>query len=132
MTRGTLRTATLACVLAALVAAPAFGQAKDHTKIKYPKLAELEVPQPEIYTLENGMTVFLMEDHELPLISVNAMIRTGSNYEPADKIGLGDMFGQVQREGGTTSMTGDEIDDFLAAGRRRSRPAWAATPAPPG
>jgi predicted Zn-dependent peptidase len=34
---------------------------------------------------------------------------------PADKVGLGGVFGQVQREGGTASMTGDEIDDYLEA-----------------
>ena len=28
---------------------------------------------------------------------------------------MGGIFGQVQREGGTASMTGDEMDDFLEA-----------------
>lgn len=115
MTRRTLRMAVLACVAAVLVAAPALAQVKDHTKIKYPKLPELKVPKPEIYALDNGMKVFLLEDHELPLISVRAMIRTGSNYDPADKTGLAGLFGQVHREGGTVSMSGDEMDDYLAA-----------------
>ncbi|MDB4324806.1 insulinase family protein, partial [bacterium] len=56
-----------------------------------------------------------MEDHELPLIRVEARIRTGENYEPADKVGLGSIFGQVQREGGTTTMPANEMDDFLEA-----------------
>jgi predicted Zn-dependent peptidase len=105
----------VAFLAVALLASPAAAQVKDHTKIKYPKLPEFKITEPEIYELENGIKVFLIEDHELPLISVTARIRTGSNYEPADKTGLGDIFGQVQREGGTTSMTGDEIDDFLEA-----------------
>ena len=66
-----------------------------------------------IYTLDNGMKIFLIEDHELPLINVSARIRSGWHHEPAGKAGLGDIFGQVQREGGTSKMTGDEIDDFL-------------------
>ena len=45
---------------------------------------------------------------------MRATIRTGSDYEPADKAGLADIMGAVQRTGGTEKMTGDEIDDFLA------------------
>ena len=60
------------------------------------------------------MKIFLLENHELPLISVSARIRTGSNYEPAEKAGLADLMGTVQRTGGTKNMTGDEIDDLLA------------------
>ena len=38
--------------------------------------------------MPNGLKVFLMEDHELPMIDVSMRFRTGSNYEPADKTGL--------------------------------------------
>jgi predicted Zn-dependent peptidase len=100
---------------AILAAGPAISQVKDYRDIKYRGLPEFDIPEPTVYTLANGMTVFLMEDHELPLISVAARIRTGSNHMPAEKEGLGSIFGQVQREGGTTSMTGDEIDDLLEA-----------------
>lgn len=105
----------VAAVVAALAIVPALGQAKDYRKIKFPELPAFDIPQPEVYELDNGMTVFLIEDHELPMIDVTAMIRTGSNYEPADKVGLASIFGQVLREGGTSKMTGDEIDDWLAA-----------------
>jgi len=98
-----------------MTAGSALAQVKDHRDIKYPKLPEFKVPSPETYKLKNGMTVFLIEDHELPLIRVTARVRSGSNYEPAEKTGLGDIFGQAHREGGTSSMTGDEIDDFLEA-----------------
>ena len=90
--------AVLALVMASL---PVAAQVKNHKDIKYPKLPDFKVKQPEVYEL-NGMKVFLIEDHELPLIRVSAFIRTGSNYEPAEKTGLGGIFGQAQREGGTT------------------------------
>ena len=93
---------------------PAAAQAKNHSSIKYPELPEFKVNKPEVYTLPNGLKVFLMEDHELPMIDVSMQFRSGSNYEPADKTGLADLFGQVQREGGTTSMSGDEMDEYLA------------------
>ena len=106
----TLLTLSLALLVAAL---PVMGQVKDHRNIKYPDLPELKPEKPQIFTLNNGLKIFLIEDHEVPMIEVEARIRTGSNYVPLDKTGLSDIFGQVQREGGTESMTGDEIDDFL-------------------
>lgn len=111
------RTVSLLIALAALAAsfAPARAQAKNWKEIQYPPVREFQIPKPEAYTLKNGMTVFLMEDHELPLIDVTAQIRTGANYEPAVKTGLADIMATVQRTGGTSRMTGDQIDDFLAA-----------------
>lgn len=100
--------------LAAVILAPSvLAQAKDWRKIKYPKLPEFKIERPVVFTMENGMTVFLMEDRELPLITVNARIRTGSYYEPADKVGLAGLTGAVMRTGGTASRSGDSIDDFL-------------------
>lgn len=70
-------------------------------------------PKSERRVLSNGMILYFMEDHELPLISVQAMIRTGSIYEPADKIALAALTGSVMRTGGTRSHTGDEVDEML-------------------
>ena len=81
--------------------------------LKYAKLGDIEIPKVERVTLANGMRLFLVEDHELPLISVSARIRVGSIYEPADKIGLASITGTVMRTGGTTSKTGDELDEEL-------------------
>ncbi len=103
----------IAFALMAVLALPVDAQVKDHRDIKFPKLPEREISQPAVHTLSNGLQVFLLEDHELPLISITGRIRTGSNYEPADKAGLADFVGQVMREGGTTSMDGDAMDDYL-------------------
>ena len=61
------------------------------------------------------MVIFLQPDHELPLISATARIRGGSVYEPANKTGLTDLYGDVWRTGGTKTKTGDQMDDFLEA-----------------
>jgi predicted Zn-dependent peptidase len=87
--------------------------ARHYKELDYPKLGEVKAPNVERVVLGNGMHLFLLEDHELPLINLSAMIRVGSVYEPADKIGLAAMTGTVMRTGGTTSMTGDEIDEQL-------------------
>ena len=59
------------------------------------------------------MVIFLQEDHELPVVGGTMRIRGGSIQEPAKKVGLVDAYGAVWRTGGTTSGTGDELDDFL-------------------
>ncbi|OHB61116.1 MAG: hypothetical protein A2167_08100 [Planctomycetes bacterium RBG_13_46_10] len=89
------------------------GRQKSYKKLKFPALGDIVVPDVERVTLPNGMQLFLLEDHELPLISISARIRTGSVYEPADKIGLASITGIVMRTGGTTSKTGDQIDEEL-------------------
>ncbi|MFQ5741362.1 MAG: M16 family metallopeptidase, partial [Acidobacteriota bacterium] len=104
--------AIFASVLLALAAlAPA--QVKKVDEISYPKLHEFEVPEAKRVVLDNGMVVMLIEDHELPLVSVVARVRTGSRLEPADRIGLASLTGSVMRTGGTTKISGDQLDDFL-------------------
>jgi len=88
-------------------------RAPAYQRLQYPKLRDLQVPEVERVTLPNGMQLFLLEDHELPLINVSALIRTGSVCEPADQIGLAGLTGTVMRTGGTTGKTGDEIDEQL-------------------
>ncbi len=86
---------------------------RDYKRLKYPKLRDIEIPEVEQVTLDNGMRLFLLEDHELPLVNLSVRIRTGSMYEPAEKIGLASITGMVMRTGGTTGKTGDELDEEL-------------------
>ena len=112
-----MNTATTRCLLATILA-PVFGasaQVKDYRDLNFPALPAFNIPKPTVFTLKNGLQVFLLEDHELPLIEVTVRIRTGSNYEPAEKAGLAGLMGTVLRTGGTSHRTGDQIDDFLAA-----------------
>ena len=115
MTRQNLLALSIALLMLGGVAGTVPAQVEDHRDIEYPELGEFVIPQPEIYELDNGLKVFMLEDHELPLIEVTARIRTGSVYEPIEKTGLASIMGEVQRTGGTAAMTGDQIDDFLEA-----------------
>ena len=82
-------------------------------QIPIPPLPRWTAAQPKRIELANGMIIFLQEDHELPLISGQATIRGGSQSEPANKVGMLDIYGDVWRTGGTSKMTGDQMDDFL-------------------
>jgi zinc protease len=91
----------------------AAAQAASWQQIEIPPLAAFKPQQPKRIELKNGMVIFLQEDHELPLIDGTARIRGGSVNEPATKVGLVDMYGEVWRTGGTKTQTGDQLDDFL-------------------
>ena len=84
-----------------------------YKKLKYPPLRQVQIPEPIRFQLSNGMIVYLLEDHTLPLIEGSVLVRTGSQYEPAEKVGLASLTGQVMRTGGTTTKTGDELDEML-------------------
>ena len=96
-----------------MLATQAIGQVDTVEQLTYPPLPDLPIPQPTRVVLDNGMVVFLLEDHELPIVQVSARIRTGSRLEPADKVGLAALTGTVMRSGGTTTWTGDDLDDYL-------------------
>jgi len=81
--------------------------------LKYPPLPPLKIPQPLEFTLSNGMKIFLLEDHELPLVSGAALIRTGNLFDPDGKHGVAQLTGEVLRSGGTKTKTGDQIDEQL-------------------
>jgi zinc protease len=81
--------------------------------LKYPPLPAIKIPEPVEFTLSNGIKVFLLEDHELPLVSGSALIRTGNLFDPADKRGLAELTGEVLRSGGTKAKTGDQLDEEL-------------------
>ena len=87
-------------------AMPAAGQAVRPSDIRYPQLPAWQIPAPDRIALPNGLVVYLLEDHELPLINVMVRIKTGSRYEPADKVGLADMTASVMRTGGAGDRSG--------------------------
>jgi predicted Zn-dependent peptidase len=81
--------------------------------LKYPPLNKMNIPEPARFQLPNGMTVYLVEDHELPTITVSATIRVGWRWEPIEKAGLAFLTGSVMRTGGAASRPGDQLDEEL-------------------
>lgn len=80
--------------------------------MSFPEL-RFEIPKAERIVLECGLPVYLLRDTELPIISMTAMVRTGSVYEAADKSGLAGMTGAVMRSGGAGGLSPDKMDDEL-------------------
>lgn len=87
--------------------------ARHYKDLTFSDLPDVALPDVQRVTLPNGMRLLLLEDHELPLVEMSSRIRVGSIYDPADKIGLAEITGEVMRTGGTQSRTGDELDVLL-------------------
>ena len=87
--------------------------AQSPAELKFPPLAPLRIPHVEEYTLASGMRVYLLENHELPLVNGLALVRTGNLFDPPDKVGLATLTGMVMRTGGTTARSGDQLDEDL-------------------
>jgi zinc protease len=87
--------------------------AQSPADLKFPPLAPVRIPHVETYTLANGLRIYLLEDHELPLVNGLALVRTGNLFDPPDKVGLASLTGTVIRTGGAEARTGDELDEDL-------------------
>ena len=82
-------------------------------EIDYPEIKNFAKPEVESFTLDNGMEFYLIEDTELPLITLRVTIRTGGILDPADKTGLTNILGNVIRSGGSQSYPADELNQLL-------------------
>ena len=80
------------------------------------KAAAFKVPAYEKFSLPNGLTVFLMEQHEVPVISVSAIIPAGAIYD-GTKSGLASLTASGLQYG-TRSYSKSKIEeelDFIGA-----------------
>jgi len=88
---------------------------------------------PFRHKLSNGATAFLVEDHELPLINLAVLIKTGDYLDPAGKQGVASLMGREMATGGTTSKSPAVFEEeaaFLAAQIRAQQAAAGGRPFP--
>jgi zinc protease len=72
-----------------------------------------EPSEPQTFALSNGIPVYLLEDHELPLVKVDVLVTQGTLHEPSGQVGLYEIMADVMRTGGTTSRSPAEVDEEL-------------------
>ncbi len=78
---------------------------------------QLKLPTIQKRALSNGVPVWLIEAHEVPLVQVTLLLKSGSSDDPAGKFGLASLTAAMLDEGaGSRSALeiADEID-FLGA-----------------
>ena len=70
---------------------PPPGEDREAWRSQAPEPAQasvLRLPRPTRFTLPNGLTVYHLEDHNLPLVTASLVFRSGSAADPADLPGL--------------------------------------------
>lgn len=107
--------------LAAIVltaAASLSAQAPDRSKPPVPGPAPaLTLPAIQKQRLSNGLQVWLVEQHEVPVAQVNLVVRSGSADDPAGKFGVASLTAAMLMEGAGSLSSLDLADavDFLGA-----------------
>ncbi len=86
---------------------------QSYDQLEFAPLPEIKLPDYERYQLPNGLVVYLIEDHKLPLVSGQAVIRVGRRWEPTDKVGLAQLTGTTMRTGGTQQHSAAELNRLL-------------------
>lgn len=83
------------------------------SELEFPALRDFEAPEGERIELDNGLVVYLYENHELPQIEAVARVGAGNALEPREKRGLTGVFGTVLRTGGAGERGPDEVNELL-------------------
>jgi len=73
----------------------------------------ISIPTPKETVLSNGLTLVVVEDNRLPLVSYRLAFRVGGAFDPPALPGLTDLLAGLLPEG-TTSKTSKEIADEVA------------------
>jgi zinc protease len=73
----------------------------------------ISIPTPQETTLANGLTLVVVEDTRLPLVSYRLAFRIGGAFDPPELPGLIDLLAGLMPEG-TESRTSKEIADQVA------------------
>jgi zinc protease len=72
----------------------------------------LKLPPYKKTKLPNGMTLLLMEQHEVPIVSFEFIVRAGAVADPAGKEGLASLTAAQLRKG-TKTRTAEQISEQL-------------------
>lgn len=107
-----------AAAIAVIFAAPAAAQKPDRSRP--PRLdppPALTLPPSARHTLANGLEVRIVEQHEVPLVQVNLLVRAGSAADPAGKFGIANVTADMLDEGagGKSALELADAIEFLGA-----------------
>jgi predicted Zn-dependent peptidase len=72
---------------------------------------EFKTPQVDTLELPMGLHGYLIEDHDIPVIDIVIMFRTG--FSPDDRVGLPRVAGWAMRNGGSKQYSKSVMDDSL-------------------
>jgi predicted Zn-dependent peptidase len=100
------------------LALPVAAQPPDRSKAPAPgPTPELKLPPVIKRTLRNGLPVWLVEQHEVPIAQVSLVSRAGADSDPAGKFGIASLMADMMLEGAGTrdSLALADAIDYLGA-----------------
>lgn len=109
----------VALVVSSVAAQSTETKSPGSAKIAALSTAPVELTIPEVgkevtrVALDNGLIVYLYENHRLPLFNISALIRCGSIFDPSGKDGVADFVGTIMRSGGSATISGDSLNNLL-------------------
>jgi zinc protease len=77
---------------------------------------KLNLPTPKILALNNGMKIYLIEEHELPVVSASLVTLAGGENNPKDKPGLAAFTARLLTEGTATRSSTQLANDIAQIG----------------
>lgn len=117
--RSRLRAGVFAVLFACAAALSA--QAPDRSTPPAPgPLKPLHLPAVETRTLANGLPVWIVEEHQVPVVQINLVIRAGATADPAGKFGLASFTASLLEDGAGARSALEVADalDFVGADLR--------------
>lgn len=91
---------------------------------------KFSLPPIQRRRLSNGLEVLVVEHHELPLVQMNLVVKTGGAADPQDKAGLASLAADMLDEGTRTRSALEISDQFAAIGAQFNiGTGWDATSA---
>jgi zinc protease len=93
-------------------------QAPDRSKAPQPgPPPALRLPAIQKRTLTNGLPVWIVERHEVPIVQVNLVVLSGTGDDPAGKFGIASLTASMLTEGagGRSALAIADAVDFLGA-----------------
>lgn len=104
-------------IIFALIWQPAFAKV-DFSRDLYDKLSQNKNPIPQLtiadyrrIVLNNGLTIYLAEDHQIPVLVVKGIIRSGKSMESKKLAGISDCMVDMMTTG-TQSFSEKELDRY--------------------
>jgi len=88
----------------------------------------VNVPKPDEKTLKNGLRIVVIEDHDVPIISAQLLVKNGGEIDPPQLSGLADMTASLLTKG-TKTRSAPEIAEQIEAlgGAIESGAGWDAS-----
>ena len=75
------------------------------------KVPEIKIPAYERFVMDNGLIIYLVEDHSLPIIEVTGFIKGGRAHETKDIAGISAFLTDMMTTG-TQNRTEEALDQY--------------------